>query len=81
MPIIGTVQLGKNGVTENFVETLKTYFKNYSNVRISVLKGGTRDKKDLKEMTEKILNGLGKNFTARTIGFTIIVKKWRREMR
>jgi RNA-binding protein YhbY len=74
-------QLGKQGLTENFLETLKSFFKNHQNVRISVLKSAGHDKQKIKEYTEKILEELGKNYTAKTIGFTIAVKKWRRPMR
>ena len=81
MAKIGIVQLGKNGLTENFIETLKTYFKNHENVRISVLKSATRKKDELEKISNEILNKLGKNYTARTIGFTIIVKKWRKNIR
>ncbi|MEK6842669.1 MAG: YhbY family RNA-binding protein, partial [Nanoarchaeota archaeon] len=81
MAKLGNVQIGKQGLTENFIETLKTYFKNHDNVKISVLKGGTRNREELKKIAEKILDKLGRNFTARTIGFTIVVKKWRRNVR
>ena len=78
---MGNVQLGKQGVTENFISTLKHYFKSHENVKISVLKSATRDREELKKNSEKILENLGRNFTARTIGFTIVVKKWRRNVR
>ncbi|MBI2042930.1 YhbY family RNA-binding protein [Candidatus Pacearchaeota archaeon] len=81
MKKIGIVQLGKNGVTENFIETLKTYFKNHNSVRISVLKSGTRDREEFRKIAEEIPKKLGENFTSRTIGFTIIVRKWRKSMR
>ena len=81
MAKLGNVQIGKHGITGNFIETLKTYFKNHDNVKISVLKGGTRNREELKKIAEKILDKLGRNFTARTIGFTIVVKKWRRNVR
>ena len=81
MEKIGNMHLGKNGVTANFIETLKSHFKNHKNVRISVLKSATRNREELKKMSEKILDKLGKNFTARIIGYTIVVKKWRREVR
>ena len=81
MPIIGNIQLGKNGVTENFIGTLKTYFKNHNSVRVSVLKSGTRDREELKKMTKDIPKRLGENFTSRAVGFTIIVRKWRKEVR
>ena len=81
MPTIASVQIGKNGITENFLETLKNYFKNHQNVKISILKSATRDREELKKISEKIIESMGKNFTARTIGFTIVVKKWRKNMK
>ncbi|MGD9276706.1 MAG: YhbY family RNA-binding protein [Candidatus Pacearchaeota archaeon] len=72
------IQLGKNGITENFINTLKLNFKNHRNIKISVLANLTRDKKEIKKLSEEILEKLGKNFTTRIIGFTIVVKKWRR---
>ena len=72
------MQLGKNGVTENFIKTLETCFKSYENVRISVLKSAGHNKKQVKEYSEKILEKLGKSYTAKLIGFKIILKKWRK---
>ncbi len=80
MKKIAVAQIGKNGVTDNFIETLKTYFKNHNSVRISVLKSGTRDRKELKRIAEEIPKKLGENFTSRAIGFTIIVRKWRKNL-
>jgi RNA-binding protein YhbY len=78
MAIIRAIQLGKNGVSEGFIESLKKQFVNSQNVRISVLKSCCRDKKELEEIKNKILDELGKNYTARTIGYTIALKKWRK---
>jgi RNA-binding protein YhbY len=80
---IGFSQIGKNKITENFIETLKSHFKKNQSVRISVLKNarseGLEGKKIVKEYSEEILKKLGKKFTARIIGFVIVVKKWRKE--
>ena len=81
MPTIGQVQLGKNGITPNFIETLKNQFKKHENVKISVLKSASRDKKKIKEFSEEIIERLGKKYTEKIIGFTIFVKKWRRAIR
>ena len=78
MTALATIQLGKSGITENFVETLKNHFKKHDNVKISVLKSCCRDKAEIKKMSEDILEKLGKNYTAKTIGFTIAIKKWRK---
>jgi RNA-binding protein YhbY len=78
MPALREMQLGKNGLTESFIENLKSNFKNCSSVRISVLRSCCRDKKELEEIKNRILEALGKNYTARTIGYTIALKKWRK---
>jgi RNA-binding protein YhbY len=72
------MQIGKNGITENFVQTLKTCFEKHESVRISVLKSAGHNKQDIKKYSEEILEKLGKKYTAKLIGFKIIVKKWRK---
>ena len=75
------IQLGKNGITDNFIESLKTQFTDCSNVKVSVLSNFCRDKKELKKIEQEILDKLGKNFTSNTIGYKINIKKWRRDKR
>ena len=72
------MQLGKNGITDNFIKTLKNGFTFHENVRISVLKSAGREKRKVKEYEEEILNKMGNRYTARKIGFTIVIKKWRK---
>lgn len=74
-------QLGKNGITNNFIETLKSLFKNHENIKISVLKGAGHEKEKIRKYSEELLDKLGKNYTSKIIGFTIVVKKWRKPMR
>ena len=81
MPPLCKIQLGKSGLTKGFIEKLKNDFKNHNNVKISVLKSAGHDKEKVKQYTEQILDSLGKNYTAKTIGFTINLKKWRRAVR
>lgn len=81
MQVVKRIQLGKKGLTDNFLETLRDHFKKYQNVKVSVLKSSTRDRQELKEISEKILDGLGKNYTSRIIGYTIVLKKWRKPVR
>ncbi len=80
MPIIREIQLGKNGITENFICNLKHHFDTTKNVKISVLRSCCRDREELKKLNEEILGHLGNNYTSRIIGYTIVVKKWRRDM-
>ncbi len=81
MPFLKKIQLGKKGLTDNFIETLKVHFKTHLNVKISVLKSSTRDKEELKEISNKILEGLGKNYSSKIIGYTLVLKKWKKPVR
>ena len=75
---IGNIQLGKNGLTDNFLKTLWDHFKKFSNVKISVLKSCCRDKAELKKISDEIMEKMGEHYTTKNIGYTIIVKKWRK---
>lgn len=74
--------LGKGGLTTGFIELLEKTFKKNDLVKISVLKTATRDKEEIKNIAEKICTELEKRlqkkFTAKIVGFTIIIKKWRK---
>ena len=72
-----SVQIGKNGLTENLIGALKSHFTKRKNVKVSVLKSGGHDREQIKKMSEEILSKLGSNYTARIVGFTIFLKKWR----
>ena len=81
MRLITSIQIGKNGVSDNLVETLKSHFKNHINVKVVLLKSFSRDKSKIKKTAEEIVNELGNNYTYRILGFTIFIKKWRKPMR
>ena len=77
-----THNLGKAGLTDGFIECLEKTFKKNELVKISVLRSATRNKKEIKAIAEHICEELEKKlekkFTAKIIGFTIFVKKWRK---
>lgn len=75
------MQLGKQGITENFINNLKNQFKNSQVIKIYVLKSASRDREQIKKFRDELLEKLGKNFTGKIIGFTIILRKWRKNMR
>ena len=76
---IKELQIGKNKITENFIETLKTYFVKNKTVKIYVLKSARESREDMKKISGELIEKLGKNYTIKIIGFTIILRKWRRE--
>lgn len=75
------VQLGKNKVTDNFIATLKSHFKKHDNVKVSVLKSAEHNREKIIEYKDEILRHLGRNYTAKIIGFSIFLKKWRKIVR
>ena len=75
------IHLGKNKITEEFMGTLNDHFKNHNSVKVTVLRGAGHDKEKIKEYSNEILEKLGKNYTAKIVGFTISIKKWRRIVR
>lgn len=74
MPI-KNIQLGKKGVTNNFIENLKNQFKKAKIVKISVLKSATRNREELRKINEEILRLMGSKFSSKIIGFTIVFRK------
>jgi RNA-binding protein YhbY len=81
MPIV-KFQIGKQGLTENFIKTLENCFKNNVSAKIYVLKSarpeGRAGKAQVEEYSNKILEKFGKNYTSKVIGFTINIRKWRK---
>lgn len=76
-----SIQLGKLGITENFIITLKGHFEKHKQVKISVLKNARKSKDDVRAYAEEILNRMGNKYTCKIIGFTIILRKWRNAVR
>jgi len=75
------LQIGKNGLTEGTFVLLGNAFRNSNYVKISVLKSGGHEREKIKQMAEEIINKLGNNFKYRIVGFTIFIKKWKKEKR
>ena len=65
--IVSQAQLGKKGITENFIETLNSHFKSHGIVKISVLKSAGHEKTKVKEYKDEILTHLGKKYTGKII--------------
>lgn len=72
-----SVQLGKQGITENFIITLRGHFENHRIVKISVLRSARKNKTDVENYAKKIVQELGDKYSYRIIGFTIILRRWK----
>lgn len=72
-------QLGKNGLTDNFINSIAKTFKNHELVKVSVLKSCSRNREEIKKINLKLCEQLGslckKKFISRIVGYTIFIKK------
>lgn len=75
------IQIGKNGLTEGIVERLKNDFKTHEIVRIHVVNKEFKNRERVNKISAEILDKLGSKFTCRIIGFTLVIRKWRKSMR
>lgn len=76
--MIREVQLGKNGITENFIGMIKVHFSTCRTVKVTVLKSARESREDIKKLSDELLKHLGLNYTSKIIGFKIVLKKWRK---
>lgn len=72
-----TMQIGKKGLTKEFLQDIKRNFEKYKDLKISVLKSARDDKKQIKGFANEITTFLGPNYISRVIGFTIAIKRLR----
>ncbi len=73
------LHIGKNGFTPGVTGTLKSHFKTREDVKVILLKSAGHTKENVREIAEKIVSELGNKYTYRIVGFTIFLKKWRKE--
>ncbi len=75
MEKIKKFQLGKRGVSQNFIEQIKNSFKNTKRIKISVLKSCCRNKEDIRNIAEELIKNFGEKFSYKIIGFVIVLMK------
>jgi len=74
-------QLGKNGITQEFVKDIEKRLEKDRNItmKVSVLKSARPEGKvDVKKYADELLKKLGEKYTVRTMGFSIFLRKWRK---
>lgn len=74
------IQLGKKGLTKEFIKDIEKRLDKYRNatLKISVLKSARESKQDVKDYAEEIITKLGDKYTYKTLGFSIFLRKWRK---
>ena len=81
MKQIKRLQIGKNGLSEAFIEQVRKLFEKEKVVKISILKSACRDKKDAEKIAQELVGSLGKKFDYKLVGYVITVIKFRKVQR
>lgn len=75
------LQLGKNGLSPEFVGQVRKIFEDSNIVKISILKSCCRDRKSAKKIAESLVESLGKNYDYKLIGYVLTVMRFRKAQR
>ncbi len=80
--VVTNLQLGKAGVSDNFIENVKNAFKRHDTVKVSILQSCCRDRDEIKMIGEDIckkLNDQRFSFKPKIIGFTITLLRFKKK--
>lgn len=75
------LQIGKNGLTDAFVEQVRKLSQDKERMKIVILKSACRDKAEAKQMCEELIEKLGKNYAYRLIGYVCTLFRFRKNVR
>jgi len=81
MKQIKRLQMGKNGLTPEFINQVKSIFEGETLIKISILKSACRDKTDAKKIGDDLIGELGKKYDYKLVGYVLTVVKYRKDQR
>lgn len=81
MKQIKKLQMGKNGLSDAFIEQVKSIFEHETLIKISILKSICRDKADASKMAEELVQELGPKYDYKLVGYVITIIKYRKAQR
>ncbi|MBT6690250.1 hypothetical protein HN903_03430 [archaeon] len=81
MKPIRQLQMGKAGLSDAFVEQVRSVFENEGMVKISILKSACRDKGEAKKIGEDLVDALGSKYGFKLVGYVLTVIKFRKDQR
>jgi RNA-binding protein YhbY len=74
-------QMGKKGLTEEFTKQIETTFKTCRKIKIDILRSACRDKEEAKQIAERLVEKLGKNYDYKLIGYVLTLMQFNRPVR
>ena len=81
MKQIKKLQLGKNGLSSEFINQVRSLFENETLIKVDILKSACRDKNEAKQIAEELVEVLGKKYGYKLVGYVITLIKFRKEQR
>ncbi len=78
MKQIKKLQIGKNGLTPEFIEQVKSIFKKEKLIKISILKSACRDKNKADKMAKELIEALGHKYGYKLVGYVVMITKYRK---
>jgi RNA-binding protein YhbY len=81
MKQIKKLQIGKNGLTPEFIEQVKSIFENEKLIKISILKSACRDKYEADKIAKKLIDRLGTKYDYKLVGYVMTIIKYRKDQR
>ncbi len=81
MKQIKKLQMGKNGLSDAFVEQVKSIFENETLIKISILRSACRDKAGAIKMAKELVRELGPKYDYKLVGYVMTVIKYRKDQR
>ena len=81
MKPVRQLQMGKAGLSPEFVEQVRSVFDTDKLVKISILRSCCRDKSDARRIGEELVERLGPKFGFKLVGYVLTVVKFRKDQR
>ena len=69
MKQIKRLQIGKNGLTAEFIDQVKSIFEKETLIKISILKSASRDKTEAEKIGKELIEALGKKYDYKLVGY------------
>jgi len=74
-------QIGKNKINNNLIENIRKTLEKNKSARVSYLKSSGRTHKSIDEDIKVLEQKLGNRYVIKRIGFTLVIRKFRKPVR
>ena len=68
-------QIGKNGLTDNFIASLGLAFKNRKIIKVQILPSAADERAKIRNIADGIVHKLAGNYKYNIVGFTIVMRR------